>query len=74
MRHFRVVRKARQLYLFVSDLADVTLLSRLWLLYSQSSRVGSAFTAGGKGLRSGPQRATSPRELMNLEGMVSKSV
>lgn len=57
-----------------SYLLDVTLLSRLWLLYSKSSRVGSVFTYGGRGLKSGPHRVASPLDPMNLKGMSSISV
>lgn len=50
------------------------MLSRLWLLYNQSSRVGSVFSNGGRGLRSGPHRMTSPLDPMNLKGISSMSV
>lgn len=52
----------------------MTLLSRLWLLYSQSSRVGSVFSNGGRGLRSGPHRMTCPLDPMNLKGIWSMCV
>lgn len=72
MRSFPLTRPPPTL--LETHLGDVTLLWRLWLLYFQSSLVGSMFTAVGRGLRSGPHKIAAPSESWNLEGMSSMSV